>query len=64
VFVVAGAASVVGDEVRPFVLVFAAYGASHSALMVGVVLAAGVLPQVIFLPLGGSWATLTAGSAR
>jgi MFS family permease len=45
----------VGDEVRPFVLVFAANGASRSPFMVGVVLAAGVLPQLALLPLGGAW---------
>lgn len=48
-------ASLVGDEVRPFVLVFAAYGATRSPFTVGVVLAAGVLPQVVLLPIGGSF---------
>jgi hypothetical protein len=53
--VAARTASPVGDEVRPFALVFAALGAERSALSVGVVLAAGVVPQLGLLLVGGWW---------
>jgi hypothetical protein len=45
----------VGDEVRPFALTFAAYAVTPSPAGVGVVLAAGVAPQFVLLLVGGWW---------
>jgi Major Facilitator Superfamily len=55
VFLIARAVSLVGDEVRPFALTFAAYAVNPSPAGVGVVLAAGVAPQFVLLVVGGRW---------
>jgi MFS family permease len=52
---IARAASLVGDEVRPFALSFAALSVDSSRSGVGLVLGAGLAPQFVVLQLGGWW---------
>jgi predicted MFS family arabinose efflux permease len=47
--------SLVGDEVRPFALTFAALSLDRSPSSLGLVLSAGTLPQLLMLVLGGWW---------